>query len=255
MLDDAQVADFIDNGFVRLRGAFSHELAAQCRDILWRDIDPATRTGPALGLGDYHQQPFLDAANTPALHAAFDTLVGRGRWQPRDTLGGFVIRFPGDEPAVLDGWHVDVSYPGEHSTPGDYLTWRANIRSRDRALLMLFLFTDIGEHDAPTRLRVGSHHHIARLLEPEGDTGLDARTLAAHADPATAHLPTAYATGHAGDVYLCHPFLVHAGQPNRGNTPRILGQPKLAPTRALRIDGPTEHLAPVELAIRQALRR
>ncbi len=120
---------------------------------------------------------------------------------------------------------------------------------------MLFLFTDIGEHDAPTRLRVGSHHHIARLLEPEGDTGLDARTLAAHADPATAHLPTAYATGHAGDVYLCHPFLVHAGQPNRGNTPRILGQPKLAPTRALRIDGPTEHLAPVELAIRQALRR
>ncbi|MBF6346663.1 phytanoyl-CoA dioxygenase family protein [Nocardia cyriacigeorgica] len=255
MLDDAQVADFIDNGFVRIRGAFPRELAEACRDILWRDIDPAARAGPAVGLGDYDQQPFLDAANTATLHAAFDTLVGRGRWEPRKTLGGFVIRFPGEEPALLDGWHVDVSYPGEYSTPGDYLTWRANINSRDRALLMLFLFTDVGDDDAPTRLRVGSHHHVARLLEPEGDIGLDARTLAASADTATAHLPIAYATGRAGDVYLCHPFLVHAGQPNRGNTPRILGQPKLTPTRGLRLDGPAEDLAPVELAIRQALRR
>ncbi|NEW37846.1 phytanoyl-CoA dioxygenase [Nocardia cyriacigeorgica] len=216
---------------------------------------PGTWSGPVVGLGDFDQQPFIDAANTPALHAAFDTLVGPQRWRPRNDLGGFVIRFPADYTAVLDGWHVDVSYPGAESAPTDYLTWRANIASRDRALLMLFLFTDTGEQDAPTRLRIGSHHDVAQVLAPAGEEGLDARTLAARADAASVHREVTYATGAAGDVYLCHPFLVHAGQPNRGSAPRILGQPKLAPAEPLRLGGPEAACSPVELAIRRALRR
>ena len=39
----------------------------------------------------------------------------------------------------------------------DFLSWRANIYSKGRALLMLFLFSDVGERDAPTLIRVGSH--------------------------------------------------------------------------------------------------
>ena len=31
-------------------------------------------------------------------------------------------------------------------------------------------------------------------------------------------------TGAAGDVYLCHPFLVHAAQRHRGSSPRVLSQ-------------------------------
>ncbi|AXK84549.1 Phytanoyl-CoA dioxygenase (PhyH) [Nocardia farcinica] len=259
MLDDADVADFLDRGFVRIPGAFAPDTAAACRALVWRELgadpdDPATWPGPVVTLGDLDRPPFLTAANTPALHTAFDTLVGAGRWQRRTTLGGFVIRFPAPDPSVVDGWHVDVSFPGADSDPGDYLTWRANVVSRDRALLMLFLFTDVGEADAPTRLRVGSHRDVARILHREGDTGLDARDLAARAAAATADREIAHATGAAGDVYLCHPFLVHAGQPNRGTRPRILGQPKLAPRARFRIDGAETDLAPVEQAIRRALR-
>ena len=39
----------------------------------------------------------------------------------------------------------------------NFMEWWANITSRGRALLMLFLFSDVGESDAPTRIRVGSH--------------------------------------------------------------------------------------------------
>ena len=40
--------------------------------------------------------------------------------------------------------------------------------------------------------------------------------------------PRARATGRAGDVYLCHPFLVHrATWPHRGLRPRIVAQPAI----------------------------
>ncbi|KAB2346929.1 phytanoyl-CoA dioxygenase family protein [Actinomadura rudentiformis] len=260
MLDHAQVNAFIEDGFVRIEGAFPREIADECREIIWRDLgadpaDPATWPRPVAARPDYTQTPFVAAANTPRLHAAFDTLVGKGRWTPRTSLGGFVIRFPGNEPAVVDGWHVDVSFPGPDSDPNDYMTWRANVHSRDRALLMFFLLSDVGEDDAPTRLRVGSHLDVARVLEPEGEEGLDARELARRVDAATGHHRLAHVTGSAGAVYLCHPFLVHAGQPHLGKNPRFLGQPKLVPAGPLRLDRADGALSPVETAIRRGLGR
>ncbi|MEU1878685.1 phytanoyl-CoA dioxygenase family protein [Streptosporangium sp. NPDC020072] len=260
MLTDVQVEAFVEDGFVRIEGAFPRETAERCREIVWRDLGadpaaPATWPGPVVARPDYAQPPFRDAANTPRLHAAFDALVGRGRWVPRATLGGFVIRFPGGEPAVVDGWHVDVSFPGPGSVPGDYLTWRANAASRDRALLTLFLFSDVGETDAPTRLRAGSHLDVARLLASEGEDGLDAVELARRAEAVSRDRPVVQATGGAGDVYLCHPFLVHAGQPNRGRSPRFLAQPGLSPAGPLRGGGAESGLSPVETAIRRGLER
>ena len=39
----------------------------------------------------------------------------------------------------------------------------------------------------------------------------------------------ALATGRAGDVFLCHPFLVHAASwPHRGRRPRMIAQPGVA---------------------------
>ncbi|GGV10080.1 phytanoyl-CoA dioxygenase [Actinomadura cremea] len=257
MLSDAQVDAFVTDGFVRIDGAFPAQIAAECREIIWRDIgadpgDPSTWPSPVAGLGDLAQPPFRTAADTPRLHAAFDILVGPGRWIPRDDLGGFVVRFPGGAPARVDGWHIDASFPGDDLEPGstDYMRWRVNVESRDCALRMFFLLSDTGQDDAPTRLRVGSHLDAARVLEPEGEKGLDARELARRVDAATAHRPLAFATGDAGDVYLCHPFLVHAGQPHHGTRPRFLGQPKLTP--AVRLGGGS---SPVETAIRRGLGR
>lgn len=260
MLDDAAVNRFIEDGFLRIDGAFSRELAAACRAFLWRSMgadpdDPDGWPRPVAGLGDHGQAPFLAAANTPRLHTAFDALVGRGRWTPREELGGFVVRFPGGEPAAVDGWHIDAGFPGDELAAGctDYLRWRVNVESRDCALRMFFLLSDVGQDDAPTRLRIGSHLDAARVLASAGATGLDARELARRADAATGHRAVAYATGHAGDVYLCHPFLVHAGQPHHGTRPRFLGQPKLAPARPLRLLREDGAYSPVETAIRRGL--
>jgi hypothetical protein len=260
-LGDAQIRQFIEDGFVRIDRAFPRELADQGRAILWQDTgcdpgDPATWTRPVIRLGWYAQEPFSKAANTPVLHAAFDQLVGEGRWRPRNNLGSFPVRFPSPDDPGDAGWHVDVSFPGESSNPDerkDFSDWRVNVTSRGRALLMLFLFSDVGELDAPTRIRAGSHLDIARFLAPFGEAGLSHPEL----DRASADLtdrPQVLATGEAGTVYLCHPFLVHAAQMHRGSTPRFMAQPPLAPAAPFRLECADGDYSPVEMAIRQALR-
>jgi len=256
MLDRAQITQFVEAGYVQLDDAFPRELADAGRAILWRDTgcdpnDLRTWTRPVVWLGDYAQEPFRLAANTPVLHAAFDQLVGRGRWRPRQSLGTFPIRFPTAIDTGDTGWHVDASFPGDDVSPEDYLSWRVNIHSRERALLMLFLFSDVGEQDAPTRIRVGSHMDVARLLESAGDAGIRVRDL----DLAgTACCREVSATGAAGTVYLCHPFLVHAAQVNRGRQPRFMAQPPLSSAGNFdwRRPDAAGH-SPVETAIRLAL--
>lgn len=257
VLSDAQVHQFIEEGFVRLDDAFPGQVADAARDILWRDTgcspdDPATWTRPVIRLGEYVQEPFRQAANTPRLRAAYDQLVGPGRWAPRMSLGSFPVRFPSTENPGDDGWHVDTSFPPPDGGTGSFFEWRANVASQGRALLMLFLFSDVGEQDAPTRIRIGSHRHIARLLAPEGTKGLSFMELAQKLEGTTT-CPEALASGDAGTVYLCHPFIVHAAQPHRGTRPRFMAQPPLFPSGPMTLDGHAGDDFPITQAIRRAL--
>lgn len=250
-LTDGQVDRFIEEGFIRLDDAFSAELARQCRAELWRDIGldpdaPATWTRPVVRIAFKATPPFVAAANTPSLHRAYDQLVGPGRWCAPMGLGSIPIRFPSGSSAGDDGWHIDASFGIEDP---DFMAWRTNVRSRGRALLMLFLLSDVGPDDAPTRIRVGSHQVIARELLPHGDAGATLRTLASDGFASTASCDVALATGPAGTVYLCHPFLVHAAQPHRGTAPRFLAQPPLLPAGEF---DPALPASPVQLAIRRA---
>lgn len=240
-LTQTQIDSFIADGFVRLDAAFPRAVAEAARAILWRDTgfnpdDPSTWTAPVVRLGNYADPPFREAANTPALIAAYDALVGPGRWLPCGSLGTFPIRFPSAEPPGDEGWHVDASFPGANAQ--SYFDWRVNYRSRGRALLMLFLFSDVEEADAPTRIRVGSHRDVARLLQPAGEAGMSFMELGA-ALAGLSNRPEALATGPAGTVYLCHPFLAHTAQPVRGTRPRFMAQPPLLPAGEFSLDGPS----------------
>ncbi|MCW5831120.1 MAG: phytanoyl-CoA dioxygenase family protein [Labilithrix sp.] len=253
-LSAAQIEGFVVDGFVRIDDAFPRELADSCRRILWlatgcREDEPSTWTRPVVRIGEVPNPLFREAANTPTLRAAFDSLVGPGRWLPRGSLGTFPIRFPSPDDPGDCGWHVDASFGSENEP--DFLRWRVNVASKGRALLMLFLFSDVGEDDAPTRLRVGSHLDVARRLAPYGEEGLTLGELARAGFEESSRRPEAVATGPAGTVYLCHPFLVHAAQPVRGSLPRFLAQPALLPGASL--DPWREGASPVERAIRLAL--
>lgn len=257
-LTEAQVQQFISDGFVKVEHAFSRELAEEARAIFWKDLrahgclpdDPGTWTHPVIRLGMYEQKPVVAAANTPVLHAAFDQLAGPGCWRPCMSVGTLPVRFPSPDDPGDAGWHVDASFGYEES---DFMDWRINIHSRGRALLVLFLFSDVGEEDAPTRIRAGSHRDIARALTPAGESGLRLRDLIPHIADTSAR-PEVLATGTAGTVYLCHPFLVHSAQMHRGSEPRFLAQPPLLPRTEHWIESLGQSAVPVALAISLALK-
>lgn len=254
-LSSDQIAGFISKGFARVENAFTTEVAEQCREILWKatgcnPADPGSWSRAVISIGELSDPPFRLAANSPLLLNAFDQLAGAGNWSPGTTMGSFPIRFPSREEPTDTGWHVDASFPGDN--PHNYMDWRINIRSKGRALLMLFLFSDVGGLDAPTRIRVGSHVDVARILQPSREMGLSFMELAAKLD-ISKDRPEEVATGNAGTVFLCHPFIVHAAQAHRGNTPKFMAQPPLLPLKEFNLERPDQNFCPVELAILQAL--
>ena len=222
VLSAAQLAAYRRHGFLHLEEAFPHALALQCQDLLWDQLeedrdDPATWRRPVVRLGSQTDPAFGRAARSGRWVQAIREVAGPDA-APTPWMGGtFPIRFPVPGEPGDDGWHIDGSYLG----PDGW--WWVNGRSRDRALLMLVLLSDVGADDAPTRIRVGSHLDIPDALAPYGEVGVSQREL--DLPPVVHERPLALATGRAGDVYLCHPFLVHAAQAHRGTRPRFLAQP------------------------------
>jgi Phytanoyl-CoA dioxygenase (PhyH) len=254
-VDDELVHRFLTDGFVKIEGAVPAPVARECAGLLWRETgydpdDPGSWKDPVVWVGDMAQEPFDAAVNSPVLHEAFDLLVGAGRWVPRHSLGSFPLRFPHTEEPDDAGWHIEGSYLPEGES-----WYFANLRSRDRALLMLFLFSEVTESDAPTRIRVGSPLDVPALLAPYGEAGASVLELGPRLERASAHRPLAHATGRPGDVYLCHPFLVHAAQPHHGARPRFMAQPPLYPAAPCALERADGAYSPVELVIRRGLGR
>lgn len=254
-LTKGQIDNFINNGFVKIDNAFQTEIADECRAILWKATqcdpnNPGSWTQPVIRIGELALESFKKAANSTILRNAFDQLVGKNNWLPKESLGSFPIRFPSKEPAADTGWHVDASFPGEDVN--NYLEWRVNINSKGRGLLMLFLFSDVSDEDGPTIIRVGSHFDVAKVLAPEGEKGLSFMDLAKkiYLMPKREE---AFATGKAGTVYLCHPFIVHAGQGVKGKKPKFMAQPPLLMKNDFDIAASINKLCPVEIAIVEGL--
>jgi Phytanoyl-CoA dioxygenase (PhyH) len=246
------VDSFVRDGFVVVRRAVDTGTTAACRELIWESMarrglrreDPATWP-PLVRIDDLDGGPFTAAGLSPALTAVYDELIGPDRWRsPVDVGRAVMVRFPSEERAGA-GYHIEASYPGP-----DGQGWRVNVRSRARGLLALFLLTDVGLHDAPTRLVCGSHLIVTRFLAPYGEAGADADTDLWY--PSTLCRPVTHATGTAGDVFLCHPFIVHtATWPHRGTGPRMIAQPAVNAPAGFTLDGTDP--SPVASAITSGL--
>ena len=192
---------FISDGAVLLRSAFPRDLGNECWELLWEatdcdEHDRATWRRPVIRVGARADPPLVAAANTERLHRAFDQLAGADRWVPRNGIGTFPIRFPVNAAPGDDGWHIEST--GADST-GEPIV---DPRSTERVLLLLFLFSDVGSGDAPTRIRLGRHLHAARFLFKEPNP---IGFIQVARDSETQQLPEVAAIGDAGDVWLCHP--------------------------------------------------
>ena len=254
MLGPDEIAQFVADGYVAVRGAIPPAVTRACQDIIWAELAthgvlrgaPATWTRPVIRIVTPSGAPFTAAGTTRLVGEACDQLLGAGRWIRCPGVGGTIpVRFPGPDDPGDAGWHIESSYADERGQ-------RVSLRSRGRGLLALYLFTDVGPDDAPTRLRPGSHLDVPPILAAGGNDGMAWLPAAQQAARASAHRPTVWATGQAGDVFLCHPFLVHAASwPHRGRWPKMMAQPGVSLTAGEFADpaARTTPLTPVEQAI------
>ena len=249
MLSQTEIGSFVVDGFVAVRGAVPDVVLQACQAKIWSALgdrgvlreDPSTWRDPVVRIPCPESEAFAAAGTQPVLWEAFDQLIGEGRWRRRRGVGGSIpARFPSQADPGDTAWHIEASIDkgGER--------W-VNYRSRGRGLLVLYLFSDVDAGSAPTRVRPSSHRDAARALAPAGEEGLPFGQVAPLAAQASATRPTALVTGQAGDVFLCHPFLVHAASwPHTGQLPRIIAQPGVALHDAFPLVAP---LSPVELAM------
>lgn len=210
---------FISDGFVKVEQAAPRSVADAARNMLWQQLglspdEPEGWSDPVRWAADLTGHgPFGELARSTALAAALDLICGTGGWQPRGSLGYIPVRFPVSPPVDDRGWHIDAN------TPRPDGSWV--VTGRPHTVLVLTLLSDVGQDDAPTRIRAGSHRDVAHVL---GTDPLGLEEMGRLVDDASAGRPVLYATGQPGDMYVVHPFTAHAADEHRGAAPRFMAQ-------------------------------
>ena len=213
------VEQFVEEGYVKVEQPALRESADRARTALWHQIgwspdDPGQWSAPVKWVSDMTGQgPFGDIVRSPTLAAALDRICGANGWLPRGALGNIPVRFPVSPPGDDRGWHIDAN------TPLPDGSWA--VSGRPQTVLLLTLLSEVGDDDAPTRIRAGSHRDVGAVL---GADALDPMAAGPLVDEASAGRPVRRATGGPGDMYIVHPFTVHAADEHRGREPRFMAQ-------------------------------
>ena len=247
---DFALEQFRCYGWVRISNAFSAKDAAAMCDVIWaalakvgiRRNEPSTwTTARPEHLQHLKSDPVFRAIGSERTISAIDEVLEGQPWQrPRD-WGAFFLQFPtgGAWDVPITGWHIDGDYKGSLLPPS--------------GVKVHAMLTDVGPRCGATNILSGSHRLLHRWFT-ENPPPKDARRgvqfrkwlqrhpylrdLCTRGDP-EARLARFHArvevvdgiplqvienTATAGDVFLMHSLLLHAGAPaaHLGTQPRFL---------------------------------
>ena len=250
VLTSEQAEQFVERGFVAIRGCFSREAALEYTSTIWTRLgyeekNPTTWAEPSLHMPSHR---FIDIRSfaPKAWGAVCDLLGGAQRIQPYQWNDAFIVNlWQGAErpwqPAspASPGWHKD----------GDF--FRHFLDSPEQGLLTLVLWSDVRHQGGATFVAADSVGPVARFLagHPEGVV------------PAQFPYPELIgqcgefveATGEVGDVYLLHPFILHAKAQNVLRVPRYITNPPVHLIEPMRFDRPDGDFSLVERAVLRGL--
>jgi hypothetical protein len=262
-----QVEHFLDKGYVVIRGSFSRAAAAEFTARLWDRLgyaehDPSTWVEPVIHMPARRRLDVREFA--PRAWDAVTDLVGGAERIAADPPyvwnDAFIVNLwqGADRPwaapsAASPGWHKD----------GDF--FRHFLDSPEQGLLTLVLWSDVGHRGGATFVATDSIGPVARFLADNPQGAHPLRPAPGDgSDPDAVLIPYGNligqchdfveATGEVGDVYLLHPYLLHAKSQNVLKVPRFITNPPLTLAEPMRFDrsDPGE-LSLVERAVLRAL--
>lgn len=248
-LTHAEIAGFIQDGFVVLPQAFDRDVARQIVPLVWdaAGLDPVDRSNwkqPRSVVPRNLTGPLFSALYSPRLRVALDQLLGPGRSHTPNSSGYLLLNLPGFDtpPWQMMGGHIDGSHFHHH------------IDSREQGLVLLFIFTDVQPQGGGTAVCPGSHARFARALAAAAPTGMTSAETCHHGKLVSADIAPIELTAHAGDVVFLHPMLFHGSSSNLSPHARLASNMcvGLHAPMDLRRGNPDDY-SPVERAIVQAL--
>lgn len=247
-LSAVDIEHFLQYGFVRVPGCIPRDFCAeQVRQGWVRSSydprDPTTWVHDRLHLSSKIHWPVAEVS--PKAEAAIHQLCGGAeRIHPPTWTDAFIINFhigadqPWTDPSPTTvGWHKD----------GDF--FRHFLDSPEQALLTIVIWQDVAARGGATFIAADSVPVVARHLaahpagcEPNdfGDLILQCRDFR-------------QAEGQAGDVYLLHPYMLHASSPNHSGIARFITNPPVHYREPMNFDRDPSQQSPVERAIMQSL--
>lgn len=222
MLTPQEIDRFVTDGYVTVKGALSRDFCKAVTDRAWKRLnydpnDPATWAQPHVHLPRSTTWRVADVA--PRAWEAITQLVGgeeRVRDDHRIWDDSLIVnlRRDADKPwtppsRTTPGWHKD----------GDW--FKPFLDSPEITILCLVLWSDVLPKSGGTFFVPGCVGPVARYLlkHPEGTRCGDFGDALQFCDR------FAEATGEAGDVILCHGYMIHASSPNPSGRPRFLTNP------------------------------
>jgi hypothetical protein len=251
-LTDEQIEHFLTRGYVVLHECFSREAAKSLTDSTFVRLgydpdDPSTWHEAVIHMPAHRHIDVKDFA-PKVWRAVCDLLGGEERIQQPYRWGdGFIVNLregrerPWDPPSPrIKGWHKD----------GDF--FRHFLDSPEQGLLTLVIWSDIDSRGGATFVAADSVPVVARLLaeHPEGilPDNFDHQSLIDQCHEFVE------ATGQVGDVYLLHPYVLHAKSQNLLGVPRLITNPPVHLREPMNFNRPDPaDYSPVELAVLRGL--
>lgn len=245
-LSKAEIEHFIARGFIVIEDAVKKHVREE-----WfaRGVQRMSRVKkvPDNGIIEltHTRSEFLHDVAPRAWKAVTQLLGGEDRVAPQEVRDDFNLCtravseqewLPPNRHAT--GWHID----------GDY--FKRFLDSPEQGLLCLILWSDVGPKEGGTFLACDSIGKVARLLL-ESPEGLDPRPFTLIYRDCVDFVEI---TGKAGDVVLCHPFMIHAPSPKTRDHVRLLTNPPISLLEPMQFDRPDPaDFSPVELGILRSL--
>jgi hypothetical protein len=260
VITEAQAQQFVEQGFIAIRGCFTREAAAEYTSTIWTRLgyDPDDRSTWAESSIHMPGHRSIDITQfaPKAWGAICDLLGGADRVAPYTWNDAFIVNLweGADRPwedasPAAPGWHKD----------GDF--FRHFLDSPEQGLLTLVLWSDVQHQGGATFVAADSVGPVARFLADHPEGAYPPRIAWTGVEPRPAYFPWrelvgqcasfAEATGEVGDVYLLHPYILHAKAQNILRVPRYITNPPVHLIEPMRFDRPDPSL--VEQAVLRGL--
>ena len=226
VLTEEQAEQFLSQGFVKVEGCFDKADIQDWIDLAFERLgydagDPSTWAEPRVHMPSMNRIDVAEFA-PKAWGAICDLMGGEERIKTPIRWGdAFIVNFnvgadnPWQPPSPkVGGWHKD----------GDW--FRHFLDSPEQGLLTVILWDDVLPQSGGTFIAMDSIEPIARYLVnyPEGLTPKEAQ-FGKMIEQCTQGQE---ATGKAGDVFLLHPYMLHAASQNPSGRARFITNPAVS---------------------------